>query len=86
MEQANQGAEHIEHEAEYLEFHFNTLRDGLRDGECTEEYFKKRLDELSERYFKACQYHECRVKQSEILFKAADKYAKKHGLKWGILY
>ena len=86
MEQANKGSEHIEREADYLEFHFNMLRDGLRDGECTEEYFKKRLDQLSERYFKACQYHECRVNESKILFKAADEYAKKHDLPWGVLY
>ena len=86
MEQASKGSAYIEKEADFLEFHFEMLRDGLRDGECTEEYFKKRFGELSERYSKACKYHESRIKQSNILFRAADKYARDNDLKWGLLY
>jgi hypothetical protein len=86
IEQVNKGSEYLEKEVEFLEFHFTMLRDGLRDGECTEEYFKKRLDKLIERYFKACKYHESRAKQSDTLFKAADKFACDNDLKWGLLY
>lgn len=76
----------VKHEASYLEFHFKMLTDGLKDGECTEEYFKKRFDQLTDRYIETTRWFTEQQKEAEKLFREADLYAKKNNLLWGVLY
>jgi hypothetical protein len=83
---SDESSSYIRHESEFLEFHFKMLADGLREGECTEEYFERRIAELSKRYYKACECFKASKQQVETLFRAADKYAKENLLAWGMLY
>ena len=76
----------VKHEASHLEFHFKMLADGLVDGECTEEYFKKRFDQLTDRYIEATKWFTVQQKEAEKLFREADLYAKENNLLWGVLY
>jgi hypothetical protein len=76
----------VKHEASHLDFHFKMLTDGLKEGECTEEYFKKRFDQLTDRYIETVKWFTEQQKEAEKLFREADLYAKENNLRWGVLY
>ena len=76
----------VNKEAEYLGYHFNLLTEGLQDGECTEEYFRSRFEELANRHVKVSLWRKERQVEIEKLFREADRYAKENNLGWGVLY
>jgi hypothetical protein len=75
-----------EHKTKYFNYHFKLIYEGLRDGECTVEYFQKYLDRINKEYIDFAVWFEEKNKEAKRLFKEADYYAKLRDLKWGILY
>jgi hypothetical protein len=75
-----------EHKTKYFEFHFKLIYKGLRDGECTVEYFREYLDRINGEYIEFATWFEAQNKEAKRLFKEADYYAKLRDLKWGYLY
>ena len=73
-------------EADYLKFQFNLLTEGLKEGECTEEYFKKHFDQLADKHIEVTKWFTEQQKEAEKLFRQADAYAKRNNLLWGVLY
>ena len=73
-------------EAAYLEFQFKFLTKGLRDGECTEEYFKQHFNELADHHADVTKAFIAIQAEAENLLREADVYAKENNLLWGILY
>jgi hypothetical protein len=71
---------------ELFDFKFKLYNLGLRDGECTNEYYTKKMNELMIEYQELCTwFQEEEAKIRELLGKA-DLYAKEHNLYWGIIY
>jgi hypothetical protein len=71
---------------EFFDFKFKLYNLGLRDGECTNEYYTKKMNELMIEYQELCAwFQEEEAKIRELLDKA-DLYAKEHNLYWGIIY
>jgi hypothetical protein len=79
-------SEKVNHEASYIKYHFDLITEGLRDGECTEEYARKRLNELSDRHIEITNWFKEQRADADELFRAADFYAKENNLLWGVLY
>lgn len=75
-----------EHKTKYFKYHFKLIYEGLRDGECTVEYFQKYLDRLNKEYIEFATWFEEQNKEAKRLFKEADYYAKLRDLEWGYLY
>jgi hypothetical protein len=75
-----------EHKTKYFKYHFKLIYDGLRDGECTVEYFQEYLDRINKEYIEFAIWFEAQNKEAKRLFKEADYYAKLRDLKWGYLY
>ena len=75
-----------EHKTTYFEYHFNLIYEGLRDGECTVEYFQEYLDRINKEYIEFATWFEEQQKEAKRLFREADLYAKLRDLKWGYLY
>ena len=75
-----------EHKTKYFEHRFKLIYEGLRDGECTVEYFQKYLDRINKEYIEYATWFEAQQKEAKRLFREADYYAKLRDLKWGILY
>ena len=75
-----------EHKTKYFNYHFKLIYEGLRDGECTVEYFQEYLDRLNKEYIEYATWFEAQQKEAKRLFREADLYAKLRDLKWGYLY
>jgi hypothetical protein len=75
-----------EHKTKYFKYHFKLIYEGLRDGECTVEYFQEYLDRINKEYIEFATWFEAKNKEAKDLFRKADWYAKERNLKWGILY
>ena len=71
---------------EYFNYHFKLIYEGLRDGECTVEYFEKYLNRINKEYIEYATWFEAQQKEAKRLFREADLYAKRRDLKWGYLY
>jgi hypothetical protein len=74
------------HEADYIKFQFDLLTEGLKEGECTDEYFKHRSEQLADRYTEATKQFKEQQAEAEKLFREADLYAKRNNLLWGVIY
>lgn len=74
------------HKTAYFEHRFKLIYEGLRDGECTVEYFQKYLDRINKEYIEYAAWFEEQNKEAKRLFREADLYAKLRDLKWGYLY
>jgi hypothetical protein len=75
-----------EHKTKYFNHCFKLIYEGLRDGECTVEYFQKYLDRVNKEYIEYATWFEAQQKEAKRLFREADYYAKLRDLKWGYLY
>jgi uncharacterized membrane protein len=76
----------VKHVSSYIEFQFKMLTEGLAEGECTEEYFKKRFEYLANLYVDTTKWFKEQQKEAEKFFREADLYAKENNLLWGIVY
>lgn len=74
------------HKKTYFEYKLKLIYEGLRDGECTVEYFQEYLDRINKEYIEFATWFEAQNKEAKRLFKEADYYAKLRDLKWGYLY
>ena len=74
------------HKTPYFEYHLKLIYEGLRDGECTVEYFQEYLDRINKEYIEYATWFEEQNKEAKRLFREADWYAKARDLKWGYLY
>ena len=74
------------HKTTYFKYHFKLIYEGLRDGECTVEYFQEYLDRINKEYIEYATWFEAQQKEAKRLFREADLYAKLRDLKWGYLY
>jgi hypothetical protein len=74
------------HKATYFDYKYKLIYDGLREGECTVEYFQKYLDRINKEYIEYATWFEAQQKEAKRLFREADYYAKMRDLKWGYLY
>lgn len=81
-----EAAYYTKKEVAYLEFKFKLLTDGLRDGECTEEYFRERFNELADHHTEVIRLFTAAQAEAEKLLREADLYAKENNLLWGVLY
>ena len=75
-----------EHKTKYFNYHFKLIYEGLRDGECTVEYFQEYLDRINKEYIEFATWFEEQQKEAKRLFRKADWYAKERELKCGYLY
>ena len=75
-----------EHKTKYFEYHYKLIYEGLRNGECTVEYFQEYLDRINKEYIEFATWFEAQQKEANRLFREADLYAKLRDLKWGYLY
>ena len=74
------------HKTKYFEYHFKLIYEGLKEGECTVEYFQEYLDRINKEYIEFATWFEAKNKEAKELFRKADWYAKERDLKWGYLY
>ena len=74
------------HKTKYFEYHFKLIYEGLKEGECTVEYFEEYLDRINKKYVEFAEWVNTKQLEANHLFKAANLYAKEHDLSWGILY
>ena len=74
------------HKTTVFEFRLKLIYEGLRDGECTVEYFQEYLDRINKEYIEFATWFEAQRKEAKRLFIEADRYAKLRDLKWGYLY
>ena len=74
------------HKTKYFNYHFKLIYEGLRDGECTVEYFEEYLARINKEYIEYATWFEAQQKEAKRLFREADLYAKLRDLKWGYLY
>ena len=75
-----------EHKTKYFRHRYKLIYDGLRDGECTVEYFEEYLARINKEYIEYATWFEAQQKEAKRLFREADLYAKLRDLKWGYLY
>lgn len=76
----------VKHKTSYFEYHLKLIYEGLRDGECTVEYFEEYLARINKEYIEFATWFEAQQKEAKRLFIEADLYAKLRDLKWGYLY
>lgn len=79
-------SEKVNKETEYITYHFKLITAGIRNGECTNEYARKRLNELSDLHIELTNWFKDQQAEAEKLFRQADFYAKENNLLWGVLY
>lgn len=86
MDLSNEAHDTCKHKKTYFEYHLKLIYEGLQEGECTVEYFKKYTDRINKEYIEFATWFEAKNKEAKELFIKADRYAKERDLKWGILY
>jgi hypothetical protein len=69
-----------------FDYYFKLYTDGLRDGECTYEYYSDRMTKRMEEYKELCDWFQEEEKRIKELLIKADLYAKEHNLCWGVIY
>lgn len=79
------GAEFRERKNRF-DYYMKLYNDGLRDGECTEEYYSKQMHKHMEEYKELCQWFRAELEKTRELLLKADLYAKEHNCMWGIIY
>ncbi len=75
-----------EYKTKYFKHRFKLIYEGLKEGECTVEYFQEYLGRLNKEYIEFATWFEEQNKEAKRLFKEADIYAKLRDLEWGYLY
>ena len=73
-------------EKKIIEYYIKLYGEGYRDEECTVEHITKKMAELTQMWINACDTYNQEHAEVKVLLKKADKYAKEHNLKWGIIY
>lgn len=86
MDISNEVHDTCKHKKTYFEYHLKLIYEGLRDGECTVEYFQEYLARINKEYIEFATWFEEQNKEAKRLFGEADLYAKLRDLKWGYLY
>lgn len=71
---------------ECFDYKLKLFNDGLRDGECTKDYYFEQLNKLMIEYQELCDWFQNTEKEIRELLVKADLYAKEHNLRWGVLY
>lgn len=71
---------------DHIKFQFKMWTDGLKEGECTEEDFSKKMQQLTEQYQELCCWYTTASKYIQDLWKQVDLKAKEEDFKWGIIY
>ncbi len=83
---SNEVHDTCKHKKTYFEYHLKLIYEGLKEGECTVEYFQEYLDRINKEYIEFATWFEAQNKEAKRLFREADQYAKLRDLKWGYLY
>ena len=78
--------EFTEQQTASFEYRLKLIYEGLRDGECTVDYFQEYLAKINKEYIAFATWFEEQNKEAKRLFREADLYAKLRDLKWGYLY
>jgi hypothetical protein len=73
-------------ELKYLKFNMELYTEGYRDGECTREYFERKMGNLVVQYADLTDEYTEACKENKKLVDAVDAYAREHNLKWGRMY
>lgn len=73
-------------EKERISYKLKKYTDGYKDGECTKEFLEKKMQELTQSYIEICDIYNQEHQAIKVLWKRVNEYAKKHNLKWGIIY
>ena len=71
---------------EYFDYKIKVYNEGLRDGECTNEYYTDQMNRHMVEYQKLCDWFQEEEKKIRDLLIKADLYAKEHDLYCGIIY
>lgn len=71
---------------DHLKFQFKMWTDGLKEGECTEADFSKKMQQLTEQYQDLCCWYTTASQYIKDLWKQVDLKAKEENFKWGIIY
>ena len=79
-------SEKVRKESNYIKYHFDLITEGIREGECTDDYARKRLNELSDMHIELTNWFKEQLAEADKLFRDADFYAKENNLLWGVLY
>jgi hypothetical protein len=69
-----------------FDYYFKLYTEGLRDGECTWEFYTERTNRLMVEYRDLCDWFQEEEKKIKELLVKADLYAKEHECYWGIVY
>ena len=70
----------------HFDYYFKLYNEGLRDGECTNEYYTEQMNYVMSEYKNLCIWFQEEEKKIRELLVKADLYAKEHDLVWGIVY
>lgn len=81
----DRGAEYNKRKQRF-DYYFKLYTEGLRDGECTYEYYSERMNKRMEEYKDLCDWFQKEEKIIRELLIKADLYAKENNLSWGIIY
>jgi hypothetical protein len=79
------GAEYNARKSRF-DYYFKLYSEGLRDGECTDEYYTEQMNYVMSEYKDLCIWFQEEEKKIRELLAKADLYAKEHDLVWGIIY
>jgi hypothetical protein len=71
---------------DYFEHKFKLYTEGLRDGECTNQYFTEKMNKLMYEYQELCTWFKAKEEEIKEQLIKADLYAKEHNCYWGIIY
>ena len=69
-----------------IEYYLKLYSEGYKNGECAKKRFEDRMLQLTNMYIRACDEYNTGYATVKDLLKKADTYAKKHNLKWGVIY
>jgi hypothetical protein len=86
MDIVNEVHKQTELKTDYFKHKYTLIYEGLKEGECTVEYFQKYLDRINKEYIEYATWFEAQQKEAKRLFREADMYAKLRDLKCGYLY
>ena len=76
----------LDAEKRRIEHYIKLYSDGYRDGECTVEHITKKMAQVTQWWINACDEYNQEYLEVKELLRKADKYAKEHNLKWGVIY